>query len=285
MPETTAPAAGPGSLLVDGAFRASESGRTLPVLDHRQQLLGQVDLASRRDVRDAVAAAPRGARAWADVPADRRLAQLLAVASSLTADAGPLAEAVAAAEDVAPKRAAELVDAAVERWVHLAGWTDKTEHLGWAGSTVAGSRLTATVVRPVGVVAVLAPRASSLLGLVTTLAPVLVTGSAAVVVASQDRPLPALALARAVVRAGLPPGALGLLTGRTAELAPWLAGHRDVDAVDLAGAPAAQRTDLEQLAAGAGNRVVPAPGGEPDWTRPPDLARLRVLLARTTITS
>lgn len=275
----------PEGLLLDGAFRPSESGRVLPVLDHRQQPLGEVALASRRDVRDAVAAAPRGAHAWASLPADRRLALLLAVAAELTADAGPLTEAVAAAEDVAPRRAAELVDAALERWVHHAGWADKTEHLGWSGATVAGPHLTAVLVRPVGVVAVLAPRTSSLLGLVSTVAPVLATGSAAVVVASQDRPLPALGLARAVVRAGLPPGVLALLTGRTAELAPWLAGHREVDAVDLAGAPAAQRTDLEQLAAGAGNRVVPQPAGEQDWTRRPDLARLRVLLDRTTITS
>lgn len=285
MPEPAAgPAAEPAGLLLDGAFRASESGRTHTVLDHRQQVLGTVALASRRDARDAVSAAGRGAQRWSELAASRRLALLVEVAGALLDAAGPLAGDVAAAEDVPLRRAADLVDASLDRWLHHAGWADKTDHLGAATVTLAGPHLSATVVRPLGVAAVLAPQGSSLLGLVSVLAPVLATGNAAVVVASQDRPLPAVALARVLAASGLPAGTVNVLTGRTAELAPWLAAHRDVDAVELTGAPAAQRTDLEQAAAGAGSVVLPGRPGETEWTRPPDVARLRALLRRTTVT-
>jgi acyl-CoA reductase-like NAD-dependent aldehyde dehydrogenase len=270
-------------LLVDGRSVASESGRTYPVGDTRHVLLAHVALASRKDVRDAVAAATAAAQAWSATPAHRRGYALHRVVEALHERRTELVDAVTAAEGVPGKRAAVLVAAALERWEHHAGWADKLGAVLGTGTPEWGRLRGATTPEPVGVVAVLAPQSSSLLGLVSVLAPVLATGCACVLVASQDRPLPALVLAGAVVAAGLPDGVVNVLTGRTAELAPWLAGHRDVQAVDLCGAPAAQRVDLEQVAAGSVKRVLAAPSSEPDWSRPPEVGALRRLLEPRTV--
>lgn len=270
-------------LLIGGRRVDSASGRTYPVGDTRHALLAHVALASRRDVRDAVNAATAGGQAWSLTPAHLRGYALHRVTEGLHERRAELVESVAAAEGVPGKRATVLVEAALERWEHHAGWADKLGAVLGAGSTEWGGLRGSTTPEPVGVVAVLAPQHSSLLGLVSVLAPVLATGCTCVLVASQDRPLPALVLAAAVGAAGVPDGVLNVLTGRTAELAPWLAGHGDVQAVDLCGAPAAQRVDLEQVAAGSVKRVLAAPPTEPDWSRPPEVGALRRLLEPRTV--
>lgn len=270
-------------LLVGGRSVASASGRTYPVGDSRHAPLAHVALASRRDVRDAVEAAKAGGQAWSATPGPLRGDALHRVTEALHERRTELVESVAAAEGVPGKRATVLVEAALERWGHYAGWADKLAALLGPGATEWGGLRGATTPEPVGVAAVLAPQHSSLLGLVSVLAPVLATGCTCVLVASQERPLPALVLADAVGAAGLPDGVLNVLTGRTAELAPWLAGHGDVQAVDLCGAPAAQRVDLELVAAGSVKRVLAAPPSEPDWGRPPEVAALRRLLEPRTV--
>ncbi|UZJ25432.1 aldehyde dehydrogenase family protein [Rhodococcus antarcticus] len=270
-------------LLVGGRSVASETGRTYPVADTRHVLLAHVALASRKDVRDAVVAASAGAQSWSATPAHRRGYALHRVVETLHERRTELVDAVAAAEGVPGRRATALVAAALERWEHHAGWADKLGAVLGTGTAEWGRLRGDTTPEPVGVAAVLAPQSSSLLGLVSVLAPVLATGCTCVLVASQDRPLPALVLAGAVVAAGLPDGVVNVLTGRTAELAPWLAGHRDVQAVDLCGAPAAQRVDLEQVAAGSVKRVLAAPSSEPDWSRPPEVGALRRLLEPRTV--
>jgi acyl-CoA reductase-like NAD-dependent aldehyde dehydrogenase len=133
------------------------------------------------------------------------------------------------------------------------------------------------------VVAVLAPQASSLLGLVSVLAPVLASGNTCVVVASQNRPLPAITLSEVLATSDVPGGVVNTLTGRTAELAPWLAAHGDVNALDLTGAAAGQRIDLERAAAGTVKRVLRVPAAEPDWTAMPDITRLRAFVESKTV--
>lgn len=270
-------------LHVGGRTVDSQSGRTYPVADQRHVLLAHVALASRKDVRDAVAAATDGAGRWSATPAHRRGYALHRVGEALHERTAELVDAVAAAEGVPGRRATALVEAALDRWEHHAGWADKLDALLGAGPTEWGGLRVGTTSEPVGVAAVLAPQSSSLLGLVSVLAPVLATGCTGVVVASQDRPLPALVLVEAVVAAGLGDGVVNVLTGRTAELAPWLAGHVDVHAVDLCGAPAAQRVDLEQVAAGSVKRVLAAPSSEPDFSRPPGVGPLRPYLERRTV--
>ena len=233
-------------LYVGGAFPRSESGRTYPVTDSGGRLLAHAALASRKDVRDAVSAARAAFPGWSGATAYNRGQVLYRVAEMLQGRHEQFTDAVAAAEGVPRERAAALVDATIDRWVWYAGWTDKIAGLLGSVNPVAGPLLSWSTPEPTGVVAVLAPQSSSLLGLVDVLAPVLATGCTAVVVASEARPLPAIELAEVLATSDLPGGVANLLTGRAAELAPWLAAHAEVQAIDLTGAPAELGGELER---------------------------------------
>jgi acyl-CoA reductase-like NAD-dependent aldehyde dehydrogenase len=290
-------------LFIGGAFPRSESGRSYPVYDGQGRFVANAAQASRKDVRDAVAAARAALRGWSGATAYNRGQVLYRVAEMLEGRRAQFVAEVSAAGK-APDRHAEAgssadvdadaeVDAAIDRWVWYAGWADKIATVVGAANPVAGPYFCFTVPEPTGVVAVLAPQASSLLGLVSVVAPVICSGNTAVVVASQERPLPAVTLSEVLATSDLPGGVVNVLTGRTAELAPWLATHAEVNALDLTGAPAAIRPDLERAAAGTVKRVFrdaaggPGAGGpgaaEPDWTRAPDLRRLRAFLELKTV--
>jgi acyl-CoA reductase-like NAD-dependent aldehyde dehydrogenase len=183
------------------------------------------------------------------------------------------------------------VDAAIDRWVWYAGWSDKLPQVLGGLNPVAGPYFDISAPEPTGVVAVLAPQASSLLGLVSVLAPVIVTGNTTVLLASEQRPLPAITLSEALATSDVPGGVVNVITGRTAEVAPWLASHRDVNAIDLAGAAGAEGVgwgDLERAAADNVKRVRrPAGTGadavEPDWTQSPGLSRMTAFLETKTV--
>jgi acyl-CoA reductase-like NAD-dependent aldehyde dehydrogenase len=176
-----------------------------------------------------------------------------------------------------------VVDAAVDRWVWYAGWTDKLAAVLGSSNPVAGPYFDFSTPEPTGVVAVLAPQRSSLLGLVSVLAPVLATGCTAVVVSSERRPLPAVTLAEVLSTSDVPPGVVNLLTGDAVELGPWLAEHADVDAIDLTGAPPRRAVEFEREAAGTIKRVVRAPEEEPDWAADPGLGRMTPFLETKTV--
>jgi acyl-CoA reductase-like NAD-dependent aldehyde dehydrogenase len=262
-------------LYVGGAFPRSESGRSYPVTDAEGRLLAHAALASRKDVRDAVSAARSAFGGWAGATAYNRGQVLYRVAEMMQGRHDQFVDDVVAAEGLTRERAAALVDAAIDRWVWYAGWTDKIATVFGSVNPVAGPLLSWSTPEPTGVVAVLAPQSSSLLGLSDVLAPVLATGCTAVVVASEDRPLPAIGLGEVLATSDLPAGVANLLTGRVAELAPWLAAHAEVQALDLAGAPEDLAVDLERAAADTVKRVLSRPAAEPDPTRTPGLTRLR----------
>ncbi|OZM77635.1 aldehyde dehydrogenase family protein [Pseudonocardia sp. MH-G8] len=262
-------------LYVGGAFPRSESGRSYPVTGADATLRAHAALASRKDVRDAVSAARAAFSGWSGATAYNRGQVLYRVAEMLQGRRAQFVDEVVAAEGVRPQRAAALVDAAIDRWVWYAGWTDKITSVLGSVNPVAGPMVNWSTPEPTGVVGVLAPQESSLLGLVDVLAPVLATGCTAVVVASQERPLPAVELAEVLATSDLPGGVANVLTGRTAELAPWLAAHGEVQALDLVGAPTEIAADLERAAADGVKRVLPRPAAEPDPARTPDLTRLR----------
>jgi acyl-CoA reductase-like NAD-dependent aldehyde dehydrogenase len=262
-------------LYVGGAFPRSESGRSYPVTAADGTLLAHAALASRKDVRDAVSAARAAFPGWSGATAYNRGQVLYRVAEMLQGRRGQFVGDVVAAEGVRKGQAAALVDAAVDRWVWYAGWTDKIASVLGSVNQVAGPLVNWSTPEPTGVVGVLAPQGSSLLGLVDVLAPVLAAGSTAVVVASEARPLPAVELAEVLATSDVPGGVVNVLTGRTAELAPWLAAHGEVQALDLVGAPTELAADLERAAAEGVKRVLPRPAAEPDWTPVPDLTRLR----------
>ncbi|WP_199435132.1 aldehyde dehydrogenase family protein [Qaidamihabitans albus] len=270
-------------LYVGGQFPRSESGRSYPVSDAKGRFLANAAHASRKDVRDAVVAARKAFPGWAGATAYNRGQVLYRVAEMLEGRREQFAAEVAASEGISGGKAQSVVDTAVDRWVWYAGWTDKIATVLGAANPVAGPYFSFTVPEPTGVVGVLAPQRSSLLGLVSVLAPALASGCTAVVVSSAQRPLPAITLSEVLATSDVPAGVVNVLTGRADELGPWLASHGDVDALDPTGAGAEARTELAREAAGTVKRVLTVPAGEPDWTERPDIARLRRYLEPKTV--
>ncbi|TFV53634.1 aldehyde dehydrogenase family protein [Blastococcus sp. TF02A-35] len=270
-------------LYVGGAFPRSESGRTYEVTDAKGHFVANVARASRKDARDAVVAA-RGAFAkWSGATAYNRGQVLYRVAEVMEGRHVQFCEEVAAAEGLSTSKARAAVDAAIDRWVWYAGWTDKLAAVLGGSNPVAGPYFGFSTPEPSGVVAVLAPQQSSLLGLVSVLAPVLATGNTAVVVTSEERPVPAVTLAEVLATSDVPGGVVNLLTGDAEELGPWLAEHADVDGIDLTGAPASRAMEFEREAAGTIKRVVRPPATEPDWTADPGLSRMTPFLETKTV--
>jgi acyl-CoA reductase-like NAD-dependent aldehyde dehydrogenase len=270
-------------LYVGGAFPRSESGRTYEVTDTRGHFLANAAWASRKDARDAVVAARGAFGKWSGTTAYNRGQVLYRVAEVMEGRHAQFCEEVAAGEGLSSSKARAAVDAAIDRWVWYAGWTDKLAAVLGGANPVAGPYFDFSMPEPTGVVAVLAPQHSSLLGLVSVLAPVLAGGNTAVVVTSKERPLPAVTLAEVLATSDVPGGVVNLLTGDSGELGPWLAEHADVDGIDLTGAPAGRAMEFEREAAGTVKRVVRPPAQEPDWTADPGLSRMTPFLETKTV--
>jgi acyl-CoA reductase-like NAD-dependent aldehyde dehydrogenase len=269
-------------LYVNGAFPRSESGRSYEVTDSRGNFLANAAWASRKDARDAVVAARAAFGKWSGTTAYNRGQVLYRVAEVLEGRHQQFCEEVAAGEGLSASKARAAVDAAIDRWVWYAGWTDKLAAVLGGANPVAGPYFDFSIPEPTGVVAVLAPQQSSLLGLVSVLAPVLAGGNTAVVVTSKERPLPAVTLGEVLQTSDVPAGVVNILTGDAAEIGPWLAEHADVDAIDLAGA-GRRAMEFERSAAGTIKRVLRPPAEEPDWTTDPGLSRLRPFLETKTV--
>jgi len=255
-------------LAIGGAFPRSESGRTYEVLAADGTFLANAAQASRKDVRDAVVAARGAQPGWAGATAFNRGQVLHRIAELLDARRSQFIDEIGALTGDSDAAVAE-VDQAVDRWVWYAGWTDKFTQVVGSVNPVAGPFFNLSVPEPVGVVGVIAPSSPPLLGLVSVLAPVLVSGSTAVVVASEAHPLPAVTLAEVLATSDVPAGVVNVLTGYAAELAPVLAGHLDVDGLDLAGLVGTDTTELEVAAAENVKRVLTPPTTVPDWRMPP----------------
>jgi acyl-CoA reductase-like NAD-dependent aldehyde dehydrogenase len=240
-------------LYIGGEFPRSESGRTYEAQG------ANVARASRKDVRDAVRAARTAFPKWAGLTAYNRGQVVYRIAEMLEARRAEFSELCSGSKEV---------DRAVDRLVWYAGWADKLPQVLGSSNPVAGPYFNFTVPEPTGVVGILAPEEPPLLGLVTRVAPAIVGGNAAVVVASEDSPLASVELAEVLATSDVPGGVVNLLTGRREELAPVLASHMDVNAIDLAGADG-QSEELERLAADNVKRVV---RGKPDDQSPWDIA-------------
>ncbi|MGH9193721.1 MAG: aldehyde dehydrogenase family protein [Acidimicrobiales bacterium] len=275
-------------LYIGGAFPRSESGRTYEIRSaDGARFLANAALASRKDARDAVVAARKAFSGWSAATAYNRGQVLYRVAEMLEGRRSQFVDEVGAGEGLGRADAEAAVDAAIDRWVWYAGWSDKIHQVRGSSNPVAGPYFDFSVPEPTGVVALVAPPASSLLGLVSVMAPVIVTGNAAVVVASESAPLPAITLAEVLATSDLPGGVVNLLTGHPAEIAPWLASHMDVNAIDLSGIGDPElAAELETAAAENLKRVVrPLAGNatEPDWAADPGLERLLAFLETKTV--
>jgi len=269
-------------LFIGGAFPRSESGRSYPVLGKRGDLLAYAAQASRKDLRGAVVAARGAFAGWSGATASNRGQVLYRVAEMMQGWAAEFASQVAAVEGLRAAKAEAEVSAAIDRWVWYAGWSDKVAQVAGAANPVAGPYFNFSVPEPTGVVVTIAPADSSLLGLVSVLAPVIVTGNTAVVIASEHRPLPSVILAEVLATSDVPAGVVNVLTGSTAELAPVAASHMDVNAIDLTGVPVGDRAELERAATHNLKRVLTGGDGE-RWTDPPGTRRLLATLEIKTV--
>ncbi|MEW1865162.1 aldehyde dehydrogenase family protein [Streptomyces sp. NBC_00669] len=274
-------------LYVGGKFPRSESGRVYEVTDSKGgrgggAWLANAPLASRKDARDAVVAARKAVAGWSGATAYNRGQVLYRVAEMLEGRREQYVREVADAEGLSKAKAAAVVDAAVDRWVWYAGWTDKIAQVVGGANPVAGPYFNLSTPEPTGVVAVLAPQDSSLLGLVSVLAPVIATGNTAVVVAAEHAPLPALSLGEVLATSDVPAGVVNILSGRTAEIAAPLAAHQDVNAIDLTGASPQLAAELEAAAADNLKRVR-RPSPTENWLTDPGTSRLTAWLETKTV--
>ncbi|RZU44138.1 aldehyde dehydrogenase family protein [Streptomyces sp. BK022] len=268
-------------LYVGGKFPRSESGRVYEVTDSKGNWLANAPQSSRKDARDAVVAARKAFGGWSGATAYNRGQVLYRVAEMLEGRKEQFVREVAEAEGLSRAKAAAVVDAAVDRWVWYAGWTDKIAQIVGGANPVAGPYFNLSSPEPTGVVAVLAPQDSSFLGLVSVLAPVIATGNTAVVVASAKAPLPALSLGEVLATSDVPGGVVNILSGATAELGAPLAAHQDVNAIDLAGAGAELAKELEIAAADNLKRVLrPQPV---DYSATPGIDRMTAFLETKTV--
>lgn len=276
-------------LYIGGAFPRSESGRTYPVTDATGTFAANVAQGSRKDVRDAVGAARKAFGGWSRQTAYNRGQVIYRIAEMLEGRRAQFVELLRAAP-AGPDAAGALdpvvaVDAAIDRLVHYAGWTDKLAAAFGSANPVAGPYFSFTTPEPTGVVGAVAPP-DPLVGLIDVIAPAIAGGNTVVVVADAHRPLPAVTLAEVLATSDLPGGVVNVLTGHVAELLPVLAAHADVNALDLTGVAAAEHHDLrvaaERAAADTVTRVFVPPAGT-SLLVPTGTARLRAFLEDKTV--
>ena len=249
-------------LYIGGDFPRSESGRSYPAVDGDDEVVARVARASRKDLREAVRAARSAFPGWSGKTPYNRGQVLYRVAELMEGRREQFVDEVRRAGATDPEAG---VDAAIDRWVWYAGWADKIHHILGTVNPVAAPYFNFTIPEPTGVVGIVAPDDAPLLGLVSRLAPAVISGNCIVVLASERWPLPAVTLAEVLATSDVPGGAVNILTGFTAELVPWLAGHMDVNAIDITGVPEEQRDEVERLAAENVKRIVRAEDGQTDW--------------------
>ena len=247
-------------LYIGGAFPRSESGRSYEVTGHDGRPLAQVSQASRKDLREAVVAARGAFDAWAGATAYMRGQILYRIAEMMEGRRTQFEAELADAGADDPPRG---VSASIDRWVWYAGWADKLAQVVGATNPVAGPYFNFTLPEATGVVGIVAPGDQSLLGLVSRVAPAIVSGNTTVVIASERSPLPAVSLAEVLATSDVPGGVVNMLTGRPAELVPWLSSHMDVNGIDVTGVPDDLLAETERAAAENVKRVHRAPDADP----------------------
>jgi acyl-CoA reductase-like NAD-dependent aldehyde dehydrogenase len=269
-------------LYVGGAFPRSESGRTYAATDASGTFVANMAKASRKDARDAVVAARKAFPGWSTRTPYNRGQVLYRVAEMLEGRREQFVSEVATAEGLRRSAATAAVDTAIDRWVWYAGWADKLAQVTGSANAVAGPYFDFSLPEPTGVVAVLAPQDSSLLGLVSVLAPVIVSGNTTVIVSSYARPVPAVTLSEVLATSDVPGGVVNVLTGDAVEVGPWLASHMDVQALDLAGADDPElAVALEVAAADNLKRVLRR--RDEDWAADPGIDRMTAFLETKTV--
>ena len=269
-------------LYIGGAFPRSESGRSYVVTNSRGRFIANAAKASRKDARDAVVAARKAYGGWSGKTAYNRGQVLYRIAEVMEGRHEQFSAEVAAAEGLPIARARATVDASIDRWVWYAGWADKLAQVVGSSNPVAGPYFDFSLPEATGVVAVLAPQESSLLGLTSVLAPVIVSGNTVVAVTSYGRPVPAITLGEVMATSDVPGGVVNLLTGSASEIGPWLAEHMDVNGIDLTGISDPDEARELEVAAAENLKRVRRPADE-DWSADPGTGRLTAFLETKTV--
>jgi acyl-CoA reductase-like NAD-dependent aldehyde dehydrogenase len=254
-------------LYIGGTFPRSESGRVYEVVSADGAFLANAAQASRKDARDAVVAARGAFPGWSGATAYNRGQVLYRIAELLEGRRAQFVDEIVSSAGLSAADAGREVDDAIDAWVWYAGWADKYVQAAGNANAVSGPYFNISVPEPSGVVAIVAPQSdASLLGLVAVIAPVILSGNTVVVIAHQALPLAAISLGEVLATSDVPGGVVNILTGSPAEIAPWLASHGDVDALDLAGAGSLGWVELTMDAAETLKRVLPPVDGVPPAT-------------------
>ena len=269
-------------LYIGGQFPRSESGRSYVVNDAKGRLLANAAQASRKDARDAVVAARAAFGGWSTRTAYNRAQVVYRIAEVLEGRREQFEAELRAAEGISAAKARTFVDAAIDRLVWYAGWADKITQVVGNANPVAGPYFNLSTPEPSGVIAVVAPR-GPLLGLVSVVAPLIITGNTVVVIASEQNPLTAMTLGEVMATSDLPGGVVNVLTGSAAEIAPWLASHMDVNGIDLTGVEDATLATELEVAAADNLKRVRRPAPDADWLAEPGLDRMTRFLETKTV--
>ena len=270
-------------LFVGGAFPRSESGRTYEATNSQGEFLANVAKASRKDARDAVLAARTGFNSWSKATAYNRGQVLYRIAEVMEGRKDQFISDIQDAEAVSAKKAATQTDQAIDRVLWYAGWADKYAQVLGNTNPVSGPFFNFSIPEPTGVVAAVAPQDSSLLGLISVIAPIITSGNSVIVIASTASPIPPITLSECLATSDVIAGNINILTGDPAEIMPSLASHGDVNALDLTGITDSELQKALQIeAAGTVKRVRSAPVN-PDWRATPSLSRLRAFTEVKTV--
>jgi acyl-CoA reductase-like NAD-dependent aldehyde dehydrogenase len=269
-------------LYIGGQFPRSESGRSYVVNDAKGRLLANAAQASRKDARDAVVAARAAFGGWSGKTAYNRAQVVYRIAEVLEGRREQFEAELRASEGITQAKARAAVDASIDRLVWYAGWADKITQVTGNANPVAGPFFNLSTPEPSGVIAVVAPR-SALLGLVSVVAPLIITGNTVVVIASEDSPLTAITLGEVMATSDLPGGVVNVLTGSAAEIAPWLASHMDVNGIDLTGIEDDELAMVLEVAAADNLKRVRRPAPRTDWLVEPGLDRMTRFLETKTV--
>ena len=236
-------------LFIGGAFPRTESGRTYEVKNSRGVFIANPCLASRKDLKDAVVAARAAQTGWSQATAYNRGQILYRIAEMLEGRRDQFASEISELTGVTPKKAQDEVEASIDLLVWYAGWTDKISALDGATNPVAGPYYNFTIPEALGVVGFIAPKKPALLGFVAGIAPIIAGGNTVIALASESAPLPAMSLAEVIATSDVPAGVVNILTGKSAELAPWFASHMDIDGLDISGLEAKLVTEIKKSGA------------------------------------
>ena len=222
-------------LFIGGAFPRTESGRTYEVKNSKGVFIANPCMASRKDLKDAVVAARAAQGSWSQATAYNRGQILYRIAEMLEGRREQFISEISELTGVTVKKASDEVEASIDLLVWYAGWTDKISALDGATNPVAGPYYNFTIPEALGVVGFIAPKKTALLGFIAGIAPIIASGNTVIALASESAPLPAMSLAEVIATSDVPAGVVNILTGKTAELAPWFASHMDIDGLDITG--------------------------------------------------